>query len=111
MMLMSQQIPSVKVVDLDLAMVKNYLRVDYDYDDTFIATILTAAKNYIQSYLNKKFIEFQEVPDEFTIACLALCGHWYENRKIDREGNMKEVSYIFSGILDMHREWLGDVLS
>lgn len=110
--LTDQIIPPVKVPDLDLEMVKNYLRIDYDYDDTFIATILVASKSFIQYYLNKKFSDFEELPYEFTIACLAICGHWYENRKIESSGAaMKEISYIFSGILDMHRDWLGDGLS
>lgn len=110
--LTNQIIPAVKVTDLDLEMVKNYLRIDYDYDDAFISTILSSSKSFIQYYLNKKFSDFEELPDEFTIACLAICGHWYENRKIESSGAaMKEISYIFSGILDMHRDWLGDVFS
>lgn len=72
--------------------------------------MIIAAKSYIQSYLNKKFEEFEEIPDEFTIACLALIAHWYENREIQRNGEPNELNYIFSGILDMYRDWNDEAL-
>jgi uncharacterized phage protein (predicted DNA packaging) len=97
-------IPNVKVTDLDLNTVKQYLRVDHSDDDALISMMITAAQSFIQSYLNKKFDEFEEIPDEFTIACLALISHWYENREI-QSTNTKELPYIFSGILDMYRDW------
>ena len=94
----------MKITELDLDTVKNYLRIDHNEDDSLLSLMIDAAKSYIQSYLNKKFDEFEEIPDEFTIACLALIAHWYENREI--QTNMSnELSYIFSGILDMYRDW------
>lgn len=101
-------IPSVKITDLDIQMVKDYLRIDHDDDDEFLNIILVSARSYIQSYLNLKFDDFEEIPDEFTIACLAICAHWYENRQVQQESNgkgLKELSYIFSGILDIYRNW------
>lgn len=100
-------IPSVKVTEIDLEILKNYLRIDFDYDDVFLETILAASKSFIQSYLNKRFDEFDELPYEFTISCLALCAHWYENKRIENKRDSKESIYVFAGILDMHREWLG----
>ena len=102
-------IPSVKITDLDIQMVKDYLRIDHDDDDEFLNIILVSARSYIQSYLNLKFDDFEEIPDEFTIACLAICAHWHENRQVQQESNgkgLKELSYIFSGILDIYRNWI-----
>jgi uncharacterized phage protein (predicted DNA packaging) len=96
----------VKITELTLDMVKEYLRIDHTEDDNLLNMMLVAAKSFIQSYLNKKFDEFEEIPDEFTIACLALVSHWYEKREIQGDKNTaKELSYIFSGLLDLHRDW------
>lgn len=94
----------MKITELDLDTVKNYLRIDHNEDDSLLSLMIIAAKSYIQSYLNKKFEEFEEIPDEFTIACLALIAHWYENREI-QTNTSNEVPYTFSGILDMYRDW------
>ena len=98
-----------KVTDLNLISVKDYLRIDHPDDDLLLETMLAAAKSFIQSYLNKKFSDFElegNIPDEFTIACLALTSHWYEKREIQSEKNTKgELSYVFSGLLDLHRNW------
>jgi uncharacterized phage protein (predicted DNA packaging) len=96
----------VKITEIDLDLVKEYLRIDHNDDDKMLSTMLIAAKSFIQSYLNKRFEEFDELPDEFTIACLAIVSHWYEKREIQGDKNTgKELSYIFSGLLDLHRNW------
>jgi len=94
----------MKITNLDLDFVKNYLRIDHTEDDALLLLMIDSAKNFIQSYLNIKFSEMEEIPDEFTIAALALIAHWYENREI--QTNVQgELKYIFSGILDMYRNW------
>lgn len=96
----------VKITEIDLDLVKEYLRIDHNDDDEMLITMLTAAKSFIQSYLNKKFEDFDELPNEFTIACLAIISHWYEKREIQSSKDSgKELSYIFSGLLDLHRNW------
>lgn len=88
--------------------VKEYLRIEYDYDDSFIALILSAAKSFISNQLKMKFEEFgDEIPEELTIACLALCSHWYEKREIVTDKKTEELSFLFSSIIDMHRDILG----
>lgn len=101
---------SSKIPDIDLIFVKNYLRVDYEEDDNLISIMMKAAQMFIQSYLNKTFDEIieekGEIPDEFTIAYLAIVSHWYDRREIQSDkATSNELSYIFSGILDMHRDW------
>jgi uncharacterized phage protein (predicted DNA packaging) len=101
-------INGVKITDLDLDFVKNYLKIDYDADDQLISTMIVAAQNFIQAYLNKKFEDFEVIPDEFTIAALAIIAHWYENRQIqslDSTKNVSELQYVFSGLLDLYRNW------
>lgn len=99
----------VKITDLDINFVKEYLRIDHTDDDLLLTTMLYAAKSFIQNYLNQKFADFDEVPDEFTIACLALVSHWYEKREIQSERATKEeLRYVFSGLLDMHRKSMAE---
>lgn len=96
----------IKITEIDLDLVKKYLRIDYSDDDEMLMTMLISAKSFIQSYLNKKFEDFDELPDEFTIACLAIISHWYEKREIQSGKDAgEELSYIFSGLLDLHRNW------
>lgn len=97
---------SVKITDLDLDFVKNYLKIDHDVDDQLISTMIVAAQNFIQAYLNRKFDDFEEIPDEFTIAALAIIAHWYENRAIQSaDATKNELQYVFSGLLDLYRNW------
>lgn len=97
---------AIKITELDINEVKNYLRVDHEDDDLLITTMIVSAKSYIQSYLNKKFSDFEEVPDEFTIAALSLISHWYERREIQSEKTATaEMNYVFSGLLSMYRDW------
>lgn len=100
-------IEGIKVTDVTLEVAKEYLKIDYEDDDQMISTLIVSAKSFIQSYLNRKFSEFEELPDEFTIACLSLVSHWYENRVIhaDKDTKVSELKYMFSGLLDMHRAW------
>ena len=99
----------VKVTDLDLALVKEYLKVDFEDDDVLITTMLYGARSFIQSYLNRKFTDWttDELPDEFTIAALAIIAHWYDTRAVtpDKSLTKDELPYVFAGLLDLHRNW------
>lgn len=101
-----EEIENVKPQDIDLNIVKNYLRIDFDDSDNdrMLAIILASGKSFVQSYLNWKFTEVDEVPMEITIALLAIVEHWYKNRGVMAEDTtVRELPYVFSGILDMHR--------
>ena len=96
--------------DIDLEIVKNYLRIDFDDvdNDRMLNIILASAKSFVQTYLNWKFVDVDEIPLEITIALLAIVEHWYKNRGVTSEdATVNELPYVFSGILDMHR--LGNV--
>lgn len=100
-------LPNIRVTDLELADVKSYLKIDYSDDDILLSTMLMAALSFIQNYLCRNFSDFDDIPVEFTIAALSIISHWYENRQIQSRdiGNAPELRYVFSGLLDMHRNW------
>ena len=99
----------MKITEVNVDFVKEYLRIDHADDDILLTAMLGAAKSFIQSYLDRKFEDFgavENIPDEFTVACLAIIAHWYERREI--QGNKDttgELRYVFAGLLDMHRNW------
>lgn len=96
----------MKVNELTLEYVKEYLRVDFNEDDIFIQNMIVAAQSFIQNHLNRKFTDWtnngEEVPAEFTISALSIIAHWYENRTIS-SAVANETLYSFSGILDQHK--------
>lgn len=102
-------IDNTKPQDVDLKLMKTYMRIDFDdaENDMFLNIIIKAAKSFVQSYLNWKFDDAgEDIPLEITIAVMAISEHWYKNRGIlSEEKSVREVPYVFSGILDMHRNW------
>jgi len=89
-------------------MVKNeFLKVDHDEEDNYINLLITASKSFTESYLNSKFESYGDpYPAEFDLARLQLIGQWYEDRTImSPRSNVKEMSYVFQGLLDPHRNW------
>ncbi|MFG3614378.1 head-tail connector protein [Rummeliibacillus stabekisii] len=89
----------------NLNLVKRYLRIDGTYDDELIQLMIDGAKEYIQTYLNKKFVVFEDIPAEFTLAALNLLAEWYEHRTIGSEKAAHEYLYNFTALLDTHRTW------
>lgn len=93
---------------LTLEYVRNYLRVD-DYgepeEDRFIQQMILASKSFVETYLNRKFSDFEGgYPDEFDIARLNLISQWYDTRAIiTPRSNVKELDFVFSGLLNPHR--------
>ena len=65
----------MKVSDVTLEMVKNYLRVDGDEDDVLIMALMDASKNYIKSYLGTEDLDQW---DDLTIAFMCLVADMYD---------------------------------
>lgn len=112
--------------DLTLEDVKCYLRVDYEDEDVFIATMLEAARSMILSYLNVEDFDYylhyydidgniigdRVMPREFSLACLMLCGHWYERRELvtGKYEQGKQIPFGFEMILHPHRNYFQEVM-
>ena len=101
---LQQAIVKKNPLDIDVKMVKEYMRIDFsdDANDRMIDVFLTAAKSFTQSYLKWNFNEVEDIPEEINIAILAITEYWYKNRGIlSDESTVNELPYVFSGILDM----------
>lgn len=93
--------------ELDLEMVKNFLRVDHDEDDMFIQLMIRASKSFVETFLNQPLSNFGETyPEEIDIARLQLMSQWYDVRTImSPRSNVKELAFVFTDLLEPHRNW------
>lgn len=89
-----------------------YCVLDDEPETTALVELfLEASKDFIYQYLRKDAqsfnITYGETPKPFTIACLMLISHWYENRSITGEkySSPKPVPFTITAILDMYRGW------
>lgn len=77
---------------IELALVKQHLRVDHDYDDLLIGSYISAAQSAFEVFTNRTLIAAgEQLPDPVGSAmhisksieqgALLLVGHWYANRE------------------------------
>ena len=71
----------MKLSEIDVPFVKEYLRQDGDEDDRLIGAILEGAKDYIVKYTGQSLDQLKESED-LTIAVLVLVAEFYDNRTI-----------------------------
>lgn len=71
----------MKLSEIDVPFVKEYLRQDGDEDDKLIGAILEGAKDYIVKYTGQSIDQLEESED-LTIAVLVLVAEFYDNRTI-----------------------------
>ena len=71
----------MKLSEIDVPFVKEYLRQDGDEDDRLIGAILEGAKDYIVKYTGQRLEQLEESED-LTIAVLVLVTEFYDNRTI-----------------------------
>lgn len=89
----------MKISEITLENLKNYMRVDTEDEDTFIDTILVGAKAYIKNYtgLTDEDIENKE---DLSLVVYVLCSEMYDNRQYTVEKD--KINPIIKSILDMH---------
>lgn len=100
----SKEILNKSFEDIDVPFLKEYLRIEEDFndDDILLETCIISAKSYIHNYLGEEV----EIPQEATMALLILCSYWYQQRTITSEGEAKrELPYVFEGLLSQSRNW------
>lgn len=89
----------MKVSEMTLDNVKEYLKI-YDTDeDISLQSILAGAKAYVKSYTGLDDAVVDEKED-LTLVIYVLCSEMYENRQftVDKD----KINPIVQSILDMH---------
>lgn len=95
----------MKINELNLQYVKEYLKVDYVDEDILILGLISAAQSYVNTMLGFKVETMTAIPDELTIACLLIVSHWFENRQLQQAGTLgNEIKFAVNAIIDAHKE-------
>ena len=89
----------MKISAVTLNHLKDYIRLDGDDENTFLTTILTGAKSYIQGFTGLTSEKMDEKED-LTLALLVLCSEMYDNRQftVDKDS----INPVAKSILCMH---------
>ena len=72
--------------------IKNYMRIDEDYDDNLINSLIEAANLYM---LNAGVKNTEN--DLYKLAIKMLVLHWYENREVI--GETKKLAFSLDNII------------
>jgi uncharacterized phage protein (predicted DNA packaging) len=81
---------------------KQYLRIDWVDEDTFLSTLLTISKDYIQQTTGKVF---DELNPKHKLAAFLFCSHQYENRNPVLTGSIsRTLEYSLQSLL-FQIEW------
>jgi len=93
----------MKVSQINIDILKNYIRIDINEDDELLTQILNSVKNYIQNYTGLTLEEIDQKED-ITIALFALCAEMYDNRQYTVSNGRYNVgeNKIVSSILNLH---------
>lgn len=89
----------MKVSELTLDLVKQYLRIDGDDDNILVNLLLESAKAYASGYMGCTIEDMDQWPD-VTIAILAMIADTYEVRQFTT--SVVSTSPLILGALDMH---------
>lgn len=89
----------MKVSDLTLDNIKQYLRVDGTDDDLLLNALLAASIQYCSSYMGCTSKELDKY-DDVTIVVLALISDSYEVRQFTT--STVTLNPIMQGVLDLH---------
>ena len=100
---------------IQLATLKDHLRVDHTAEDTLIQMYLDAAEQAVARRVQRTLIDADatpaegsdELPMEWDIqaAALMFAAHLYENRIAVMEGSAVELPLSFEYLLATHRLW------
>ena len=80
---------------MELTFIKNYLRIDTDYDDEYIMLLLDVAREYVIDAVG----ECDETKARVKLVMLNIIATLYENRKFTIEKNNEKVAYAIKNML------------
>lgn len=72
---------------IDLALIKNQLRIQHDIEDDLLDSYLKSAIAHVEQHCDRKIVEVPGSEAEMAMtpdviqAILLLVGHWYANRE------------------------------
>ena len=86
--------------NLPLNFVKQYLRVDHNFDDVEINVAIMSAQSYVRNYI--KAPKDAILDKELIIPILTLIAHFYENKTTTMK-TTERLDAVFNSVLNLHR--------
>lgn len=86
--------------NLPIEFVKQYLRVEHDFDDIEIKVAIASAQSYVRNHIKQP--KGTPMDMELIIPMLTLVAFFYENKSPMMKSTEK-LDAIFSSILNLHR--------
>lgn len=90
----------MKISEIEVKDIKNYLNVLHDEDDQLIRSIMLGAKSYIQSYTGLS-TESMDKCEELAISLFVIAAELYDNRSmtVDR---ISKSNPLIENMLNLH---------
>lgn len=89
----------MKIDDISLLDIKNYLHVYHDEDDNLITAILIASKSFVKNYTGLTASSLN-ISEDLSMAVFILASELYDNRSYTVDNS--NVNPVIQTILDMH---------
>lgn len=89
----------MKISEITVADLKNYLHVYHDEDNGLLTAILAASKAFIKNYTGLS-TENLDISEDLSMAVYILASELYDNRVYTVEND--SVNPVIKSILDMH---------
>lgn len=89
----------MKVSELTLDIIKQYLRIDSNDDDILLQMLLESAIDYCAGYIGCNKLDLDKYPD-VTIVVLSLIADSYEVRQFTT--STSTLNPVMMGVLDLH---------
>lgn len=85
---------------ISLTEAKNFLRLEYTDEDSYIESLIVVSRELCEKYLRKP-IDVNNCPESIRQAMLLVLGHFYENRETDTNEKIPETVHY---LLNPYRE-------
>lgn len=82
--------------------VKTHLRIQHDYEDAYIATLIAQAHIAAEDYCRLDF--FANAPEPVRLAVLLMVSHYYENRDNPDKEAYITMRMAFENLLYPYRD-------
>ena len=92
---------------LTLSEIKNDLRIDHDYDDNYLITLLNASKLFILGTVNLPEATYND-DERFDTLQFMLVSLWYENRVPATNAMQQQVPYTINAMIHQLRGVVND---
>ena len=92
---------------LTLSEIKNDLRIDHDYDNNYLTTLLSASKLFILGTVNLPEATYND-DERFDTLQFMLVSLWYENRVSATNAMQQQVPYTINAMIHQLRGVIND---